>query len=90
MYIDREFLSLLWEDIPVSKTLSDCKRQVIREIATRSDEGAKLVLEELRKRLTVSKDAVSAEVLGGILQVEGFAMVDEYSKLAIQVLEGDR
>jgi len=84
--IDREFLSLLWQDSPINKALSESKRKVLREIATRSREGARLVLQELRKRLSTGDDIVSAEILGSILQVEGFCMAEEYSQLAIDVL----
>ena len=85
--IDQDFLCLLLEDIPsVSKGLSDCKRQVVREIATKSKDGAQLVLSELRKRLSATNDITSAEILGKIMGVEGFLMAEEYSKLAIEVL----
>ena len=85
--IDRGFLSLLLEDLPsAGKSLFDFKRQVVREIATKSEEGAKLVLAELRKRLTATRDVASSEILGKILEVEGFSMSEEYAKLAMEVL----
>jgi hypothetical protein len=87
VYVGQDFLCLLLEDIPtVSKGLSDCKRQVVREIATKSEDGAKLVLAELRKRLSATHDITSAEILGKIMEVEGFSMSEEYSKLAMEVL----
>jgi hypothetical protein len=87
VYVDRDFLNLLLEEVPgVSKGLSDCKRQVVREIATKSHEGARLVLAELRKRLSATNDNTSAEILGKIMEVEGFCMSEEYSKLAMEVL----
>jgi hypothetical protein len=59
---------------------------VVREIATKSQDGAKLVLAELRKRLSATHDITSAEILGKIMEVEGFSMSEEYSKLAMEVL----
>jgi hypothetical protein len=85
--VDRDFLTVLLEEIPTAgKALSDCKRQVVREIATKSKDGAKLVLSELRKRLKATNDITSAEILGKIMEVEGFSMAEEYSKLAMEVL----
>jgi hypothetical protein len=87
VHIDRGFLCLLLEDFStISKGLFDFKRQVVREIATKSEEGAKLVLTELRKRLTATNDATCAEILGKIMEVEDFSMSEEYSKLAMEVL----
>ena len=70
----------------MSKALSDSKRQVVKEIATKSTAGAKHVLAELRKRLSATNDMNAAEILGKILEVEGFSMADEYSALAVEVL----
>jgi E3 ubiquitin-protein ligase UBR4 len=85
--IDHEFLCTLLEDVPgTGKGFSDCKRLVVREIATKSDNGAKLVLVELRKRLNATKDVACAEILGKIMEVEDFGMAEEYCKLAIEVL----
>jgi hypothetical protein len=87
VHVDQEFLCLLLEDFStISKGLFDFKRQVVQEIATKSEEGAKLVLAELRKRLTATNDATCAEILGKIMEVEGFSMSEEYSKLAMEVL----
>lgn len=87
VHIDREFLCLLLEDFPtIGKGLFDFKRQVVQVIATKSEEGAKLVLSELRKRLTATNDSTCAEILGKIMEVEGFSMSEEYSKLAMEIL----
>jgi hypothetical protein len=89
--IDPEFLFVLLEEIPtVSRALMDCKRQVVQEIATKSRCGAKLVLVELRKRLGATNDMASADVLGKILEVEGFEMSEDYAKLAMDVLAARR
>ena len=94
VYVGKEFLCLLLEDGPTaSKGLTDCKHQVVREIATKSPSGAKLVLAELRKRLIATNDMTSAEILGKIMDVDGFSMAEEYTKLAMEVLtaqEGSR
>ena len=88
VHIEPDFLCLLLEDLPhASKNLFDFKRQVVREIATKSDEGARLVLKELRKRLRATRDVVSSEILGKIMEVEGgFSLSEEYAKLAMEVL----
>lgn len=89
MDIDREFLCTLLEDVPgVGKGFVECKRLVVREIATKSDAGAKLVLVELRKRLTATRDVTCAEILGKIMEVDDFSMSEDYSKLAMDVLAG--
>ena len=87
VHIDSDFLCLLFEDTPAtSKGLFEFKRQVVKEIATKSDEGARLVLDELRKRLTAANDVNCAEILGKIMEVEGFQLAEEYSSLAMEVL----
>jgi hypothetical protein len=85
--VDDDFLRLLLsESTTVGKTLSDCMREVVKDIATKSETGAKLVLEEIRKRLTSTNDPVSAEILGNIMSVEGHFLEEEYSNLAMQML----
>eukprot|EP00980_Cylindrotheca_fusiformis_P011049 scaffold2535_cov126-Cylindrotheca_fusiformis.AAC.11 len=93
IYIDREFLCTLLEDIPgvgkgFGKGFVESKRLVVREIATKSESGATLVLAELRKRLSATRDVTCAEILGKIMEVDGFFMSEEYSKLAMDVLAG--
>lgn len=85
--VDGDFLSLLLsESTSVGKTLSDCMREVVKDIATKSESGAKLVLEEVRKRLTATNDPVSAEILGSIMSVKDHFMEEEYSDLALELL----
>lgn len=89
--VDREFLLTLFEDVPGStngkSSLSDYKGRVIREIATKSKSGSKLVLTELRKRLLSSHDMTCAEILGKILEAGvDFDLSEEYSKLATDIL----
>lgn len=89
MYIDRHFLCTLLEDLPgVGKGFLECKRLVVREIATKSESGAELVLAELRKRLSATGDVTCAEILGKIMEEDDFSMSEEYSKLAMHVLAG--
>ena len=86
-----DFLIVLMDEFPMStRALTDCKRQVVQEIATRSPQGAKLVLAELRKRLTATNDAASADILGNILKVGGFEMSDDYAQLAMDILASRR
>jgi len=85
--VDQSFLSLLLsESSVVGKTLSDCMRDVVKDIATKSESGSKLVLHEIRKRLLSTHDPVSAEILGRIMAVEDHFLPEEYSKLAMEVL----
>jgi hypothetical protein len=69
-----------------SKGLQEIKRQVIISIATNSREGAEMVLRELEKRLKASRDMYCAGILGMIMDIEGFVMVNEYAKLAMDIL----
>jgi hypothetical protein len=89
--VDTEFLCLLLEDLPSSsKALFDFKRQVVQEIATKSEDGAKLVLTELRKRLRATRHVGCSEILGKILEVDGFSTAEEYAKLAMDVLSASQ
>ena len=69
-----------------SKGLQEIKRQVIISIATNSRHGAEMVLSELEKRLKGSRDMYCAGILGMIMDIEGFVMVNEYAKLAMDIL----
>jgi hypothetical protein len=85
--IPHEFLNLLFEDFESNnKHFTECKRQVVKEIATKSKLGAKLVLEELRKRLKVMHDPACAEILGKIMQEDDFEFADDYRNLALEIL----
>ncbi len=85
--VTQEFLSLLLtESSCVGKTLSDTMRNVVKDVATKSESGTKLVLKEIRNRLLSTNDPVSAEILGKIMAVEDHFMPEEYSKLAMELL----
>ena len=85
--VDVEFLNLLLTDSAVvGKNLSDRMRDTVTEIATKSEDGARLVLSQIRRRLLATNDPVSAEILGKIMAVEGHYFPDEYAKLAIDLL----
>ena len=58
----------------------------VTEIATKSEDGARLVLTQIRRRLLATEDPVSAEILGKIMTVEGHYLPDEYAKLAMDLL----
>ena len=68
------------------KSFQELKRQVIICIATKSRNGAEMVLRELRSRLIVSKDMNCAGILGEILEIDGFEMLDEFQKFAMSIL----
>lgn len=93
--IDRDFVELLVQDaftvtgsnLPhQSKGLGECKKDVVVSIATKSEKGAEMVLEVLKKRFATSEDMIGAEILGKILEVERFPLSNEYSKFAIEIL----
>ena len=85
--IDQEFLGLLLsESSLVGKNLSDCMRDVVKDVATKSENGAKLVLKEIRERLMATNDPVSAEILGKIMAVSNHFMSEEYTRLAMDLL----
>jgi hypothetical protein len=98
--IDRDFIEfLVQDDFAVSgnnypslqsKGRGECKKDVVVSIATKSETGAKIVLEVLKERLTTSEDTMCAEVLGKILEVEGFPLSDEYSNFAIEILASQK
>eukprot|EP00536_Pseudo-nitzschia_multiseries_P006779 jgi/Psemu1/304364/fgenesh1_kg.148_\ len=94
VYIDAAFFDILFQDDASSsqcKGLQEVRRQVIISIATTSRNGAKMVLKELQKRLTASRDMNCADILGKIMEIEGFDMADEYAELAMNILssQGD-
>jgi len=94
VYVGVEFFEILFQEDFSSgqfKGLQGIKRQVIISIATTSRNGAKMVLAELRKRLTTSRDMNCADILGKIMEIKGFDMVDEYAELAMNILssQGD-
>lgn len=90
--ISSEFVQILLEENAyLSKALLDLKKAVVREIATKSPKGTKLVLEELGARLLVTRDVVCAEILGKIIESrDDFPLYNEYMDLTLQVLENDR
>jgi E3 ubiquitin-protein ligase UBR4 len=85
--VDVDFLSMLLTDsAQVGKTLADRMRDTVTNIATESEDGARLVLSQIRRRLLATSDPVSAEILGKIMGVEGHFLGDEYAKLAMDLL----
>jgi hypothetical protein len=86
--VEGMFFNILFqEDVPnQGRGLQDLKKQVIVSIATNSQNGAEIVLRELRTRLTASHDMNCAEILGKIMEIEGFDMLNEYAKLAMDIL----
>jgi hypothetical protein len=92
VYIDENFLDILLQDDAAvsSKVLADLKRQVVVAVATQSEAGGEIILTELRKRLSASQDMNCSEILGKIIQVEGFPMHEQFTKLAVEVLSRRR
>jgi len=79
--------SLFYESATISPELQRLKRHTIIKLVQKSNEGAKLVLSELSSRLTVARDAVSAEILGALLGKSLPFLSEEYLKLAVEVME---
>jgi len=86
--VKEEFFLILFQDDGQShgKSLQEVKRQIIIAIATNSRQGAEMVLKELEKRLKASRDMYCAGILGKIMEIEGFGMINEYAKLAMDIL----
>jgi len=85
--VTQEFVRYLFhEGSRISTELQSLKRHAIITLVQKSNEGAKLVLNELSSRLAVTRDSVSAEILGALLEKK-FNMSEEYLKLAVEVLE---
>ena len=83
--LNGEFFGILFE-ASHSKGLCEIKKQVIISIVTNSHCGAEMVLKELEKRLGASRDMYCADILGKIMEIQGFGMIDEYTKLALHIL----
>ena len=91
--VNGEFFAILFQgDAHQNQTkgLQDIKSQVIIAIATSSQQGAAMVLSELEKRLRASRDMYCAGILGKILEIEGFIMINEYAKLAMDILSSQQ
>lgn len=70
---------------PKYNDLRDLKRQVIITLASSSGVGSKMILAELRLKLTAVQDVTSAEILGMLVELD-FPFVDDYIELAVSTL----
>ncbi|KAL3925337.1 MAG: hypothetical protein SGILL_000477 [Bacillariaceae sp.] len=78
---------LLFENTSTqSNGVIECKKRAVISIATKSPTGAEMVLAAMRLRLAASQDRFCTEILGKILEVDGFSHATEYTKLAMEVL----
>jgi hypothetical protein len=88
VHVSKQLLTaLLDESTPLPKSLVDLKRAIVRDVATKSPKGSKLVLDELRTRLAANCDMASSEILGQILEQVDVVEQSDFMDLAIQVLE---
>lgn len=70
------------------RSLQDCKRLAVENIATQSSRGAQLVLDGLRKRFGVGQDVYAAELLGRILESSTQSpLQSDFAQLAEEQLE---
>ena len=87
--IDKAFIRALFLEPPtLQKDLFELKRLAITTVATKSEKGAGLILEELRCRLKASDDSAGAGILGKLLEND-FPMADQFCSLATSLLNGD-
>jgi hypothetical protein len=88
VHVSKSMLTaLLDESIALPKSLVDLKRAIVRDLATKSPKGSKLVLDELRTRLAANCDVASSEILGQILETVEDVENCDFLDLAIKVLE---
>jgi len=88
--VTEDFIQCLFEEPQgLSGELNKLKRLAIVTVAVQSNTGARLILAELRTRLGATRDVASAEILGTLLEKD-FSLSDDYAKLAIEVMSGER
>ena len=93
--ITKEFVQMMLEEDAgngtlTSKSYRDWRRTVLKEIAIHSPKGTTLILQELRLRLTVTRDVNCAEICGKILEHDDTAITKPFLDLAMEVLENSR
>lgn len=79
---------LITEPDGMNAELRDAKRQSLVTLAKTSELASKLILGEIKQRLTAVQDKTSAELLGQIVALD-FPYVDEYIDYAISVLQSN-
>lgn len=79
---------LITEPDGMNAELKDAKRQSLVTLAKTSEVASKLILGEIKQRLTAVQDKTSAELLGQIVALD-FPYVDEYIDYAISVLQSN-
>jgi len=77
---------LITESDNMQTELKSIKRQSLITLASTSVCASKLILEEIKLRLTAIQDETSAELLGQIVQLD-FPLVGEYIDFAVSVLQ---
>ncbi|KAL7580234.1 hypothetical protein ACA910_012974 [Epithemia clementina (nom. ined.)] len=82
---------LLQDDLGTPKSLLECKRLAVSEVALKSEKGASLILDMLRLRLRASQDVNAAEMLGQIVAAAhgNSALRERFVCLAKEQLEAN-
>jgi hypothetical protein len=73
---------------PKLKDLNNLKRRAVITLASTSEVGSRIILGELKLRLTAVQDVTSAEILGMLIQLD-FPSVNNYIQMAMDVLQGN-
>lgn len=73
---------------PKLKDLNNLKRRTVVTLASTSEVGSRIILGELKLRLTAVQDVTSAEILGKLIELD-FPSVNNYIQLATDVLQGN-
>uniref|UniRef100_A0A7S2EA45 GRF-type domain-containing protein n=1 Tax=Ditylum brightwellii TaxID=49249 RepID=A0A7S2EA45_9STRA len=85
--LSRDFVAALFDESQnMSAKLSELKRLAIITLTMKSRNGARLVFDELKTRLMATRDVVSAEILGHLIEHE-FDGSDVFVQLAMEVLD---
>lgn len=79
---------LITESSEMNAELKNYKRQTLVTLASTSEHASKIILDEIKLRLTAVQDVTSAELLGQIVQLD-FPSVGQYIDFAISVLQGN-
>jgi hypothetical protein len=85
--INKEFVHALFLEAPqMPKDLFDLKGLAITTFCVKSQRAAKLILEEIRSRLSASNDEAAAAILGKLLEHD-FPLSEQFLALATETLD---
>lgn len=86
--LSRDFVSALFDDSSDNDSdMNGLKRAMIIALATKSELGSHMVLNELKSRLAGSKCPICADILGHLLSVKGVKNHQLFVEFAMQTLQ---